>query len=260
MKHESYVQIKLNSNKLVVTLSIMALFLFIGSIAGQLIRYILPFAAPDNLINEFYVDSENNIQTFFSSVILIITSLLFGLIYLHERKSGFAYRLPWLVFAAVFLFLAIDESTLIYHQLLSTYLSAFFAFMLGNVFRISVGTLFLLPFLFLAFKFYMHLPIRYRVLFALSALLYAGGAIGMDFIGTQYHEVHGKYNLPYSMLATLEKMVETAGLIFCIYTSSKYLSGLTEPSAPQEAGGEPLSAANSGIDETCGQNSKIEGY
>lgn len=234
MKKESEMILRLNTRSFILALSLTASLVFLVSIAGQVFRYSLRVGQFPALINEFYIDAESNIPTFFSSVILLITSIFLGVVYDHKRTSRDAFRFHWLILGAAFLFLAVDESTLIYHELLSGIVADSMTSM-NQIFVGITAVLFVLLFSYQYLKFFLHLPVRYRLLFAVCAALYLSGAVGMDYIGTQYHEVHGKYNLSYSMLATIEKMLEVGGIILLIHTLSLYMSDMIGAGQLKEA-------------------------
>lgn len=233
MKKENSILIKLNNRKIVLTLSLTAVLIILTSIAGQIFNYSIGNGKFTTITNKFYVDQEENIPTFFSSIILTFTSLLLGMIYLHKRINKDKFRFHWLTLGAAFLFLAIDESTLIYHEFLRERLSII-TDKLINKSGAVIATLFMGLFFYQSLKFLLHLSAQYRILFFISALIYISGAVGMDIIGTYYHEVHGKYNLFYSMLATLEKMLEIGGVIFFIHTLMSYLFDLTNTDMTKE--------------------------
>ncbi|MFW5785365.1 MAG: hypothetical protein ACOCW1_04185 [Chitinispirillaceae bacterium] len=237
MNGEPGIVIRLNARKTVFTISVVACLVILASIAGQLYKYLLGNENYPNLINEFYIDAEANIPTFFNSLILLVTSMLLGVIYACKRHRGDVFRFHWLLLGAAFLFLAVDESTLIYHDLLSGYLTQLTGELSGT-FRAVFGVLFVL-FFYQIFRFFRSLSVRYRVLFAICAALYISGAVGMDHIGTQYHEIHGKYNLAYSMLATVEMLLETAGIILFIHALSKYLSAMVRDGSLKNSNPQP---------------------
>ena len=58
----------------------------------------------------------------------------------------------------------------------------------------------------------------------IAAALFVGGAIGMELIGAKYAEAHGVFNLPYSMLTTVEESMELAGLIVFIYALLRHIA------------------------------------
>jgi hypothetical protein len=55
-----------------------------------------------------------------------------------------------------------------------------------------------------------------------AAILYIGGAIGVELIGGRYAELHGEENWTYSMITTVEESLEMAGLIVFIWALLEY--------------------------------------
>lgn len=222
-RRETKVTLELHPAKIVRVLSLTALLLMLLSVAGQIYTYQLNDGTMSPLVMKFYIDGEANIPTFYSSYILLFVSLLLGVIYFRQCTLNDRYRLPWFLLAAGFLFLSVNESTLLYHDLLSPLFKHLKMYMTGVV-GISIISVALILILYQSVWFFIYLPGRYRTPFALAGALYLSGAVGMDKIGTMYHEVHTKFNLSYSMLATLEAIVEMSGILVFIYALLTYLS------------------------------------
>ena len=68
------------------------------------------------------------------------------------------------------------------------------------------------------------LPKTTRINFIIAAIIYITGLIGIEMLGGQYHELHGRENLTYSMISTLEESLEMLGLILFIRALLDYLS------------------------------------
>ena len=51
----------------------------------------------------------------------------------------------------------------------------------------------------------------------MAATLYIGGAIGVELIGGRFAELHGKRNLTYHLLTTVEESLEMGGVILFIW-------------------------------------------
>ncbi len=70
------------------------------------------------LVPLFDFNSEKNIPTLFSSIILIICSALLYLMIMNNKKTKLSY-IPWLGLALIFLFLSIDEINSIHERFAS---------------------------------------------------------------------------------------------------------------------------------------------
>jgi hypothetical protein len=226
MNKETDIVITVNARKIVLGLSFAALLVVLGSIVGQMYTYLIGNGTGTLLINELYVDGEGNIPTFFSSLILSCVSVILGIIYTLKKRSRDAFRFHWLVLCGVAGLLAIDESTLLYHEMLSG-MSTYLIRSISKTFVVIISILVMIPLLFQYTTFFLHFTNRYKILLAISATVFLTGAVGVDMLGTNYHEVHGQLNLHYSMMATLEKVLEIAGTILFMHTLLVYLSEWT---------------------------------
>ncbi len=74
-------------------------------------------------------------------------------------------------------------------------------------------------------KFYLRLPLRYKLLFGISAALLIGGAIGMEVIDGRFYndDVTTKGGVLYFILTTLEESMEMLGVILFIKSLIAYM-------------------------------------
>ena len=68
-----------------------------------------------------------------------------------------------------------------------------------------------------------HLPPATRRLFVLAAILYIGGAIGIEMIGGQHASLYGEQNLEYAIITALEELLEMLGTVVFIYGLLSYM-------------------------------------
>lgn len=217
-------QISLDSSTITRILAIMALLLIATSIAGQISRFIFEVENLNSLIRLFNVDEERNIPTYFSMLLMIFIASLLAIIATLNSKLGFPHVSKWVVLSCGFWFMAYDEVFQIHEKLIwpfrallgDTNLGAFyFAWVIPGITIVFVSGLFFL-------KFLLYLPAIVRSRFLFAAVLYLGGAIGLELIGGQHVELHGEENFIYSLITTIEESLEIFGLIFFIWTLLKY--------------------------------------
>ena len=212
--------------KVARALGITALVLVLASIAGQLMKYVGNHDHVYGFIRLLYVDNENNIPTFFSSSLLLLSAILLALITASKTIERDAYRFQWKLLSFTFLYMAIDEAASI-HELLGEPMRGvlgqqahgifFFAWVIpGIAVAMALGLAYL--------KFLLALPAITRWRTVIAATLYLSGAIGMELIGARYSDLHGEENLAYSMIATVEESLEMTGTIIFIYTLLSYLA------------------------------------
>lgn len=84
---------------------------------------------------------------------------------------------------------------------------------------IPVTILFVIAYL----RFFFHLSRKTKILFALAAGLYIGGAIGFELIGAGYVSEYGQQNFTYFIIALIEESMEVTGLIVLIYALLEYV-------------------------------------
>lgn len=174
------------------------------------------------LLNFFYLDNENNIPTYFSSVFLLTAALLLIYISLHKLKADNQFKYYWLLLGFVFLMLSMDEFMSVHElmiepiqELLKPSGILHFAWVIpGMLFVGALGLLFI--------RFLVSLRGRFRNKFLSSALLYLGGALGIEMIGGYIGYSSGTENFLYAMVANLEELLEMLGIAYFIYSLLLY--------------------------------------
>lgn len=196
------------------------------SLGGQLFRYVTGHDHVFGLLRIFNLDLESNIPALFSVVLLLLASFLLAIIALLEKKRAGTDVLQWALLSAGFGLMAIDESVSI-HELFITPVRAwlggqnlgifYFAWVLPAIALVLVLGAYFLPFLF-------RLPAATRYAFVAAAVVYLGGAIGVELIEGQFRERQGNQNLTYNLIVSIEEGLEMTGVILFIYALLSYLA------------------------------------
>ena len=212
--------------KIIITLCLVAIVLITISVLGQIYKFTLNDGNDRYLTTVFDLDREHNIPTYFSTIMLLICSLLF--IVIGESKNDFEgrYRWHWTILGIIFFGLAIDEM-LSFHEktieplrnLLNT------SGLLYHAWVIPAG-LFLLALAFWYRKFLAEMPTRFRRLFILSGLIYVIGAMGIEMIGGLIISRYDQNNLTYALLTNFEEFFEIFGIILLIHALFSYVASL----------------------------------
>lgn len=191
---------------------------------GESVPYLLGREKPWGFVEEFALDSENNIPTYFSSLLLLLISVCSGLIarFAWEQRSSF--RRHWLGLSLIFFGLSVDEMASL-HERVGNYMPHFVEtegiFYFGWVIP---GVVFLVLFGVAYLRFFWHLPRRWKVLFAGAGLLYVGGALGLELVGGWYISQYGEWgSVEYLMINTVEEGLEMVGAALFIYALLAYL-------------------------------------
>lgn len=135
----------------------------------------------------FDVGHEQSIPTYFSTLNLLLSSILLYVIYSNEKKIHHKGSNYWLFLSVLFLFLSLDESISIHENLgkihdylaqkdvMPKLLDTHQWLVFGSLFVVIIG-LILLPFFKLLQKSTLYL-------FLLSGAIFLIGAIGFEFLG-----------------------------------------------------------------------------
>lgn len=219
-------KISLNPAALAWRLSLIAALLVAAHVGLQMIRLLAHYDQHVWLGNLIDLDRERNIPALFSVTLLLAASLLLTLVAVVERRRRTLDASKWVLLAAGFLLMALDESASIHeglirpmrHLLGGQQLGIFyFAWVLPGIALVAALGAFFLPFL-------LRLPGRSKLAFAVSAAIYLGGALGVELIEGWYREGHGSANMPYHLLVSLEEGMEMAGIIMFIHALLAHIS------------------------------------
>ncbi|MBR8826931.1 MAG: hypothetical protein DSM107014_03335 [Gomphosphaeria aponina SAG 52.96 = DSM 107014] len=170
------------------------------------------------------LDREMNFPTWYSALMLGFASFLLRAIALGKALEHNRFYPQWKLLAKIFVFLAIDEVLSIHEILIIPDLRK--ALNLPGIFYsvwVIPGIIVVVIFLKKYWKFTQHLPKRSRFHFMLAAMLYIGGALGMEMVGGLYAHLQGKQNIVYALIANLEEVMEMMGIIVFIYGLLYYM-------------------------------------
>ena len=226
--NEKEPSIPIVASNVVWILAGVAALLVLAHVITQAISFTTGNHGLYGIVRLFFLDSENNIPSFFSTAILLLASLLLGLIGTVRYKTGAPYRKHWIALAFVFLLLAMDEAASI-HELLVRPTKELIGpwadkmdyawVILGILGVIVLGCVY--------FRFWLDLPpsTRFRVLIAGG--LYLGGVLVVEILGGYYAAARGKDTFLYIMFVTIEESLEMAGVIVFLFALLGYLEGTT---------------------------------
>lgn len=174
------------------------------------------------VFNGFDFNSEKNVPTLFATLLLLTSAGLLGLIGTAAHRAGRPDRDAWVGLALIFAALGVDEAVAV-HEVLSMPLRTLLN--LGGIFYYA----WLIPYMIvvtllglLYLRFFLRLPRSTRVGFVLAAVLFLGGAVGLEMVGGVQAERAGE-DLLFLLFATVEESMEMLGTIVLIHTLLRYL-------------------------------------
>jgi hypothetical protein len=208
------------------TLTGITLLLLVASIAGQFIKHVLGHHVAFGFVRLFYLDAEANIPTFFSTMLLLLASLLLALIATFKKSCQDPFCRHWVFLSLILLYMAIDEASEI-HEMLNKLGWWITGRRTGGMFHygwvmfgMAMATVVTLSY----FKFLFHLPGYTRIQFITAAMTFLGGALGVEILEGLYSASHGGENsFQFSMIVTVEEGLEMAGVIILINALLAYI-------------------------------------
>lgn len=207
------------------TLKILLATIFILLIGNIITIYLLPFFDynyKNSIIRLFNFDTEQNIPTTFSFLILGFSSILLQHIAMFHKKNNLEYK-TWLFLGFAFMFLAFDEA-LSLHETLSSIMKKLFGLegFLYYAWVIPYGIALLLALIPLT-KLLLKLPVEISRLFFISGVIFVAGAIGLEMIEGQIQFSDSRYNINYLILYSIEETLEMLGVSLFIYALLRYI-------------------------------------
>lgn len=220
---ESNFSISIRPIRIICFLGSIIILLILASMATSVFILKLDHNFVHGFVPKFNLDMEANVPTYFSSILLLISSALLGIIANIKKKERDLYSLHWLILSVIFLLMSADEVASV-HELftepirdalgLSGFL--YYSWVVG-------GMIFILLFAIFYFKFLFSLPSRAKYQFSIAAVCYIGGAIGMEFLGGFYVDAFGGKNMVYATIMTFEESMEMIGILIFIDALLRYI-------------------------------------
>ena len=175
----------------------------------------------------FDVGEEQNVPTLYSAIALTLAATLLATNARHSWEKSDGQHRYWAGLALIFLFLAFDEGIKIHEQMSNVmerwitpteYL--YWLWVIPYGFAVLV-----LAAVYLRFLVRLSRTIQYH--FILAALLFLGGAIGMDMLQGREADlmIGSDATILYCVLYSLEEFLEMIGVAVFIYALLKNLAG-----------------------------------
>ncbi len=217
--------------KFIITpLSILKkLLILIGILLlGNIISLIIKFNTDSRYITKFFdFNREGNLPAVYSSMTIFFCAFLLYYISRSLTNNSKTKKTSWFILALIFLFLGFDE-LLSFHEVLISIVKKYvnvggylyFAWVIPyGIAIIFLGIIYI--------RFLLNLPKKIRLIFILSAILFVGGAMGIELIEGNHAEIHGYHTLQFAIMYTMEELLEMLGIALFIYGLLTYISNFT---------------------------------
>lgn len=215
--------IELSPKKVLITLLAIIFTLLLANMVGIISSLYFGHERLYGFVKLFNFNKEQNIPTLYSSLSLMIASVLLAFIASKHKILNQSY-VPWLGLAFIFLFLSIDEILELHENLTTPVRNSFntsgllyYAWVIPYGISVLIFTISYLNFL-------KQLPQKIMILFLISGGMFVTGAIGFELFGGRHDQLYGIDNLGYSLLYTGEELFEKLGIAVFIYTLLLYIT------------------------------------
>lgn len=214
----------ISPKRLLLALSLLVFSLALVNIAIQFSNYILGYDHLLRYARLLTFEGSAKIPKWLASSNLLICALLLATIACAKTRQGDCFSRHWIALGFIFCAISLEDAVG-FHELATEPLrSALHATgflyhswtILGLIFT-PIGAL-------IYCKFFFHLPLKIRQLFLLAAMLYVGGALGMEILRGPYNAVYGDENMIAAILRTLEEFCQMFGIVIFIYALLLYIS------------------------------------
>lgn len=208
------------AHRVLTLLGAIAVFLAVQSIGLQYLAEIQDHNE-DSFVSVYAQITNSNLEasipTWYAASLLLCCAILLAVIGFAKRTHQDRYARHWLGLAAIFLYMSIDEGSMIHEELTDPLRQLFnvtdylyFAWMLvGIPVAIIIAAIYV--------KFVLDLPARIRILFILAGSCYIGGALVIEAISANMWYLNDGASLPYMIVGSIEEFFEMMGVIILIY-------------------------------------------
>lgn len=187
-------------------------------------------AAWKAIMRLFDVNSEHNVPSWFSSMLLMGCALVAALLAALGRHAGGRDAGYWAGLAAVLSLMSLDEAVALHERL-----GGPAAVVLGDTTRGALHFAWVVPGVVLALvvglafvRFVVRLPPSTRHLVVAAAALYLTGAVALEALGGMVLEAQG-HRAMYLLVTAAEEGLEMAGSVLLLYAAMRLLRLRPEP-------------------------------
>lgn len=182
-----------------------------------------PIPGWGKLVKLFNVSRETALPTWYSIIAILTCALLLGVISAAKWHARDRFRWHWAGLALAFLGISIDEQIMAHEGLATPVRNLLNT---GGIFYyawVIPALAFMAVFALVYMRFVLSLPEPFWRLFVIAALLYVGGALGMEMVGSWLADTRGVETLTYQTVATIEEIGEMSGIAVFLYALLNYL-------------------------------------
>jgi hypothetical protein len=172
----------------------------------------------------FDLDGEGTVPAWFSSVTLCLPAVLLAIIGWVERRRRAPHAWYWLFLAVVFAGLSLDEAVALHELSVVPLRAALHTSGVLHFAWVIPGAGFVAVMGIVCFRFIRTLPVPTRRGMLIAALLYVGGALGLELVGGALTAANLKDSVFYSLEVLAEETLEMTGLLVFVRVLANHLA------------------------------------
>ncbi len=172
------------------------------------------------------LDNEANLPAWYSACALFLCAVLAGIISYSKWNERNSSRYKWAGLGILFSYLSLDESASLHEGVIPGFLQkvGFNVTQGGTYDWTPIGMSAFAVVFFLYLRFWIKLPSKTRLLFAISAATFLMGAVGFEKISHFYEALYQTENtLAYVLTAGIEEFLEMLGVALFNYALLSYI-------------------------------------
>jgi len=200
-----------------IWLTIITLVLNFLGVIGRGIEYLLGVEETTEIVRLVHVAEEGNLTTWFSAMLLFLSSLLLALIARANKELEKPYVKHWVVLFLIFFLMSLDEAARIHELTIEPMRSLFNA---SGIFHYAWVLLAIPLLIILAIayaKFIRDLPKKSRLLIIIAGVVFVAAAMGMDMLAGYFIATDSAPRLLEPLLITVEELGENLAIVLFIY-------------------------------------------
>lgn len=201
-------EILLSRSRLAVGLGVGLAVVSLAGLLAEILKSVLRLRGDGGLVPIFSMSYEQNVPTWYSSLLLFAAGTLLLLIGADaKKKSGDPFAKHWYALGAGFLYISMDEVASIHEYAGWLRLGGvlYFSWVIpASIIVALVGLSYL--------RFLKHLDQKTRARFLIAGAIYVGGAVAMELPLGYWTERAGTNNLVYGMIDWVEESMEILGV------------------------------------------------
>lgn len=175
-------------------------------------------------ITLFDLNTEANIPTYVSSVLMAFCAIFMLLVYKSHKQLATPWYRYWGFLALVFTMMSVDEIAQVHERSIEP-LKQFFGIISGDLLTnawVILAFIFLPVMSLVYFRFLMAMERRSALLFIASGIVFVSGVVGVEIISGVMKGLYSTASLAFAISTTVEETLELLGLALFIYALTDY--------------------------------------